>query len=287
MKLPDFLNFSPFNKLRQSMGAEKLGSFDLIISREYTNSKEKKELETSGVEIDSLDDIYELQDGTLAYKDTRILLYIRDINTSHGVYSQNNKLPKFHVAWCQTLNHMQASKRFDRYVLSTRTDGIFEIRKVGRTENDTISSNHSLHVCKHCLNKLHYKGYGKNLFKNNGIYKEFSTAIFFNEYPTSPLNSKPKSRYTSASAPTDVYPNNFQEISLKYREGVNWKCEKCGDDLANFKKYLHTHHINGRKHNNNSSNLKALCIVCHAKEPSHGSMKYMPDYSNYLKIAKI
>ena len=291
MKLPDFTHFKPFNELRDSMGANRLGDFTLIIPALRITHEEEVLLESAGVEIESLDSIYELEDGTLAFKNTRVLLYIRDVNASNGRYSHSKLLPKFHVSWCGTLQTMKANKRFDRYVLSTRTDGVFEIRKTGRYQSSTVKSDVSLDVCKNCLDKVNYLGYknGADWSNNQEIFSEFSLEKFFKKFPKSPLNSKPKPRYTSTTAPTDVYPDNFSEISKKYRMKVHWACEECGLDLSNIsmKRYLHTHHKNGRKHDNSESNLVALCISCHADKPDHGQLKSMPDYIKFTQISKI
>jgi len=288
MKLPDFLGFSPFNQLRQSMGATSLGRFSLVVSVSSTTYEETKLLESSGVEIDSLDSIDELEDGTLAFKDTRVLLYIRDVNVLSGRYSQTKTLPKFHVSWCSTLKKMKANRRFDRYVLSTRTDGVFEIRKTGKYSTSTVVSNESLDVCKNCLDKLSYQGYrnGPGRDNNQEIFKRFSLKDFFWVYPKSPLNSKPKTRYTSVTAPTDVYPDDFSAISIRYREQVGWVCEECGFNLSrkSMRRFLHTHHRSGRKHDNNESNLMALCIMCHANQPDHGQLKSTPDYLEFYAM---
>jgi len=290
MKLPDFLGFRPFNDLRQSMGANELGDFNLAIPVSTISFEEIKQLESNGIEVNSLDAIIELEDGTLAYKDTRILLYIRDINVSNGRYSQGSNLPKFHVSWCKTLNHMHEDKRFDRYVLSTRTDGIFEIRKTGKYSNDVTTTNESLDVCKNCLDKLHFEGYshGSNKIRNDQIFRTFTINKFFEKFPRSPLNLKPKPRYTSATAPTDVYPANFGEITERTREKSGWKCEECGMvlDHPELRRYLHTHHINGRKHDNKDENLQALCIACHADLPAHEMMKSTPDYYEFERLAR-
>lgn len=288
MRLPDFIDFQPFNQLRKSMGATKLGDFNLVITASSITYEEEQLLESSGVEIDSLDSICELEDGTLAFKDTRVLLYIRDVNVSSGRYSQNKTLPKFHLSWCTTLKNMKAGKRFDRYVLSTRTDGIFEIRKTGKYSRNVTKFNESLDVCKNCLDKLRYQGYrnGSSWSKNQNIFQGFSLGDFFAKYPKSPLNSKPKPRYTSTTAPTDVYPENFSEISTAYRTKMGWICQECGINLSNLtlRKYLHTHHCNGRKHDNRETNLKALCIKCHANQPDHGQMKSLPDYMQFQSL---
>ena len=214
------------------------------------------------------------------------MLYIRDVTVSSEHYSQIKRLPKLHISWCKTLQEMSEKKRFDRYVLSTRTDGIFEIRKTGKNSSTTKITNMHLDVCKNCLDKLQFEGYkfGQNKTSNQRIFKAFTLDKFFRQYPKSPLDSKPKPRYTSASAPTDVYSDDFKKISLRYRESHGWTCEECRINLArkDLRRYLHTHHCNGRKHDNSDKNLRALCIDCHARQPNHEVMKSIPDYIDFI-----
>ena len=47
-------------------------------------------------------------------------------------------------------------------------------------------------------------------------------------------------------------------------------------------KYCHTHHVDGDKSNNSSSNLQVLCIGCHAKQPVHAHVKNNPDYRKFM-----
>ena len=62
------------------------------------------------------------------------------------------------------------------------------------------------------------------------------------------------------------YTKDWDNISKAYREKHNYTCEKCGlqidDDYD--RQYIHVHHINGDKLNNKESNLKCLCLYCHA-----------------------
>jgi hypothetical protein len=81
----------------------------------------------------SINEVQELNDRTLAYKGQRVLLHIRDITIYHPDVQQS--LPKFHIANCRTLKDMRAKKRFDRYVVSTRTDGKFSVIFIQNYEN--------------------------------------------------------------------------------------------------------------------------------------------------------
>jgi hypothetical protein len=50
---------------------------------------------------------------------------------------------------------------------------------------------------------------------------------------------------------------------------------------ASHRKFLHAHHIDADKSDNHSSNIKLLCIRCHALEFQHAHVKENPDYSRF------
>jgi len=274
MKLPDFIKFSEFNILRDKMGAPLL---ETIAFKQDINRLSIVELEilaSKGIDILSKD-INILDDGTLAYKDRRIIIYIRDIMHFN---KYGNSMPKFHLANCTTLQSMRSGGRFSRYVGSIRTDGIFEVNQFisGRKENQNVK----LNVCKNCLGYLNYKNYLDN---KNSIFQEFQLKEFFKIYPTD-FHRKPI--HTNATAPLNEYSNDWQTISYQKRTQVNWCCEKCGTNLndKNLRKYLHVHHKDGSKHNNRQRNLQALCINCHANEPFHSHMKETPDFKKFNSL---
>ena len=49
-----------------------------------------------------------------------------------------------------------------------------------------------------------------------------------------------------------------------------------------IRQYLHTHHMDGVKSNNNFSTLKCLCINCHEKQPGHEHLRFHPDYKRFI-----
>ena len=281
MKLPDFYKFTPFYELRKKMNAP-LGNFNVsIIHTRKASRDERYKLQGKGIAIKTLDDIYELKDGTIAYKDRRILLYIRDM----GKF-----LSRFHVAWCKTLEEMKKEKRFSRYVISNRTDGIFEIRRMhdsyyNSDNNGYKTTNEELPVCKYCLGHINFNNYSNNNYygENKKIFDSFTLENFFSQYPISPLNSKPKAHYTSDTAPTDTYPLNFSDISAEYKLKQDYCCEGCGIDLSERggRRFLHTHHINGRKDNCTEGNLRSLCVKCHSEQYKHDYMQETPQYKEF------
>ena len=136
MKLPDFFNFEPLNLIKEKMGVPRnvYGVLTVLIDPSRLTEEELKKLTSSdGIDI-SPDELSILPDGTLAYKNSRVLLYIRDMERYE---------PRFHLANCSTLQEMRAKKRFDRYVVSANTDGNFKINIIEasmlRTETRKLS----------------------------------------------------------------------------------------------------------------------------------------------------
>lgn len=68
------------------------------------------------------------------------------------------------------------------------------------------------------------------------------------------------------------YTRDWDQISRDYREAHHYTCEECGiriDDIFD-RQYIHCHHVDGNKLNNKPSNLRCLCIRCHAMvDPQH------------------
>ena len=62
------------------------------------------------------------------------------------------------------------------------------------------------------------------------------------------------------------YTKDWNSISLNLRIISGWKCSNCNVVLTRHKSLLHVHHIDRDKNNNESSNLKVLCKLCHRQE---------------------
>jgi len=288
MTLPDFLEFEPFNRLRRLMNATLPSGFSSgVPTKHLTHNDLDKALEgIEGLTVDDISDIKDVSDGTLAYKDRRVLLYIRDRRTSSG-YDPLDNLPEFHIANCKTLEEMIAHGHFEtKYVISTRTDGKFKmnfIYEFGKRDS-TICE---LKVCRNCLVRLSYKMYKQMDNKaRKEIYVNFHLDEYFTIYPKNQVATLPL--HTNDTAPVNDYAVGFRETSTRYRSENGWRCENrtCGVDLRDpaHQKYLHTHHINGQKYDDRTENHKALCIRCHAEEPMHAHLKNSPHYREFMKI---
>lgn len=89
MKLPDFLEFESFNKMRELVGTDKLGYFEFFDPATQLTGEERSELSRTGV-ITKGRYVRLLSDHSLGYKNSRIV--ILDGNKAHLTYCQDIKL---------------------------------------------------------------------------------------------------------------------------------------------------------------------------------------------------
>jgi hypothetical protein len=275
-ELPDFLRWPAFNSLRTRMRAPLVAPF--AKQRVYTEIDLSTEelLQTSGIDVDA-EEIEVLEDGTLGYKGRRVLVYIRDVN----VMGSREHMPRYHFAFCTTLSNMHQNNRGGRYVVASRDTGLFEVNLIGATIHP---KDVKLNVCQNCLVHISWNGFGYHQEKGSRIaqVKAFTLVDFFKRYPRDLLSVKPK--HSSADAPLNDYAKDWEQVSSTYRRLRGYQCEQCFLDLTANPRYLHVHHLNGEKNDNHDSNLIALCIGCHAREPMHGHMKKTPDFKSFEQI---
>ncbi|MDE0316508.1 MAG: hypothetical protein OXM61_16600 [Candidatus Poribacteria bacterium] len=114
-----------------------------------------EKLETIGI-VAPLDKIELDDDGTLVYKERKVVVYIRD---QYAYGDDPEQLYKFHVADCSTLKQMREQNRYERYVIATRTDGKFIVKfpDIGGFRDKGVERR--LYVCKNCLSYLNYGDY--------------------------------------------------------------------------------------------------------------------------------
>jgi hypothetical protein len=275
MDLIDFRVDQGLNSLREAMGAE-LREWSVWDWKKKGKESILDRLSTQrGIELkDGLDDLEVTDDGTFQYKGEKVLLYIRD-----QYYSEDpNREYKYHICSCRTIQKMFDEGRKNRYVVTRDTSEEFYVCKMNGGEV-VEEGTERMRVCKSCLQELSYKGYGRHGSpKSKRIYGEFSLGVFFDLEGRTRFDEKPD--HTARSAPRNEYPDDFEEVSRRYRKKQGWTCEECGRDLSEDKQWLHTHHINSQKGDNRDANLKALCLKCHSEEHHHMSNS---DYIEFMQ----
>lgn len=265
------INFSDiFSDIRDNMNIDN----KLIVDKnfgKFSFNTDWETIEISGITITPLDKNFSIKNNELFYKNTKVLLYIRD----QAMYGQpedalkNYKSAyKFHLSWCQTLQTMFNSGKYEKYVVSTRQDDVLLVRAIG-SNNKVYESEQKLHVCRYCLSTLNYKGYRyATKAQKDKIYNEFLLKEFFN-VQNSDYSFHDMPKHDEYSAKTNIYPDNWEHVSELHRKLCHYRCERCGKNCSHDHKLLHVHHINGNKQDIRQSNLIALCLECHISEHPH------------------
>lgn len=222
------------------------------------------EIPEGGVELTDLGQLV-TENNLLTWQGQQVLLYIQDHRSRfEAARYDGSKGNKVHISFCQKLEEMRDSGRFERYVVTRDHSEFFRITGGSHgwhEESDTTD----LKVCKYCLRKLNFGGYA--VPGNKKAFSEFSFVKFFEQYES--FFPYHPSRETGAS---ENYTQDWQNVSRQYRESRQHICENCDVDLSRRQYLLHTHHINGVRSDNAELNLKALCADCHSKQPNHHHM---------------
>jgi hypothetical protein len=286
VKLPNFISDPQFNELRRQMGATTLGELTLKRGAERLTIAELEKLVTGGIDLQSLDEVRVLDDGTLAYKDRRVLLYIRDVSNYGRRGAGAADLPKFHVSNCKTLREMRAKRRFNRYVVATRDDGKFQINLM-QDRAPVRTSIEELRVCQYCLGEIRYENFSYDLSSpaRQKIVSAFTVKGFFEIWRVALIDDSGLD--TDATAPLNDYSGDFGLHASAAKERAGYKCTACAADLSSthLRQFLHAHHENALKYDNRAENLRVLCIRCHSEQPDHGHMRGLPQYKAFLRYA--
>ncbi|MBY7785198.1 HNH endonuclease [Vibrio fluvialis] len=256
-----------FKSLMQAvdlMEPEEKGLFHLELTEKTIEKLDLELAEGKDVELKDVD----VDSGLLSYKGRQVLLYIKDHGSAvQSVIYRPETGNKFHVADCTKLKSMRTEGRFERYVVINDTSGNFPISGSSYYGGHVDEGVAKLKICKFCLGQLNYKGYSTGAYRTE-VFDQFDMEEFFATY-SSFFPHMPSRKAETAET---NYSSDWAKISSHYRVEKNFECEQCKVNLRTHRGLLHVHHINGVKSDNQHSNLKALCIDCHSKQPMHNHM---------------
>lgn len=279
MKLPDFTEFKPLKNLVEEMGATYKTAFQVSWDKLNEDDIEEK-LRTSGLNVD-FDEIQFNERGFSTYKNRIVLFYIK---TQLAKYYYSGY--KFHFSKCSTISTAIQENRNSRYVISKRTDGLFDvILQDGFNEDERQIE---LKPCRNCLREVNYNGYAVgSKSKRDQIYNFFDINELL-EGGIGGIDLGTMSLFRdSDKVGVDKYPDNFDsEVRPRELKRHNYTCNACRIRLHKFPKYLHVHHINGDKSWNSYRNLQLLCIECHSKLPKHELVRQSRDYLDFQNLKK-
>ena len=126
------------------------------------------------------------------------------------------------------------------------------------------------------MGNLNYNNFNSNRAE---AFETFELNEFFIRFSCSPIKRVPLE--TNRTAPVNVYPVDWNQKSIQFKNSANWKCEECKIDLSDNKRFLHSHHKDGNAFDCRPSNLKALCVRCHSNQHNHSHLKKNRQYKEY------
>lgn len=164
----------------------------------------------------------------------------------HRYHLGYGKPPTFHICQCQTIASFMSQGRFGEYhYANTDEVDVFDL--------DTRQSVmlRGLPLCSNCYSRMGY------------LYSVNDSSHFVEILKQAGMASDNQAQEVDIFG----YVKDWEAISKAYRELHEYKCEKCGYDGSSLldRMFMHTHHKDGNKLNNNESNLQCLCIKCHSE----------------------
>ncbi len=261
------------------MGAELIEWKPNLTPWREIDPSEWEQLQSGGLEVE-VEDLDFSENGLFEFKGKKVLVYIRDqpFGSVFQIAGEYTSKYRYHLTDCGTLQSMRANNRYEsRYVVTTRIDGLFVVNPIDQTSSIVKSVDARLYLCGNCLNALRQMNY-------NGARRrreDFSIQAYFEHFDSKISRLPPSSEFTK---PVSQYSRKHEQISKDYREGRGWICDDCNCRFAAYRHLLHLHHINGDKSDYSTHNLRALCVVCHSKQPNH---KHLKNDSSYLRCLEI
>lgn len=186
MELMDFTRFEAFNTLREKMGTDRLGYFELFDPAIHLTGQERSQLESPGL-LMKPEAIKVLPDRTLAIKNSRVLAYV----PSENWFRDRREYPAYHVAMCSELEELKREHPEQEVTVTTRLADDYELMKL-RPGGDMSMVNHGFVVCKNCLHTLRYKDF--DLYRNRKrgysqkVLGDFNLRDFYRLYQQYPLS---------------------------------------------------------------------------------------------------
>ncbi len=199
--------------------------------------------------------------GEVVVGEEYAIIYIQD--TGHARWLLENtpeQSKKYHLFHCHTIEQMLDQGRFERYVASVRRDGFFPVHS-REDDGRTGELDAQLSPCRNCLAKTAHRGDPQS----------FDLRAYLEQLVGQRIGPLPGT-WATDGRPSD-YPPDWKVHSLKTRERAGFRCQCCRVDLNDKRHLLDAHHLDGVKSNVATSNLIALCKICHQEQPQHGRMR--------------
>jgi len=183
------------------------------------------------------------------------VIFIQDTRDSKWTLENKpHESKKYHLFHCSTIDEMKRGGRFERYVVSQRTDGFFRAH-TDKGKGEYVDA--ELQLCLNCMKLADIKMPLEDFVLND--YLAVSNNYIWSKLPL----KKEWSRRDWG------YPSNWSKISRNIRKQHNWQCEICHVNCSSHPQLLDVHHRNGVKPDVEHRNLQVLCKLCHQEQKFH------------------
>ena len=174
----------------------------------------------------------------------QVFLYKRDYRlTKYGK-------PRFHICRCKVIDSFITSGGFDHYYAANSEP----VSVIDLDDSRRLKEISGLPLC----------GYCKGIIRqgNDMVSTDFVELL---------QSANDQTLQEDVEVDLFGYTRDWESISRAYREKHNYVCEHCGLEITDDydRQYIHVHHKDGNKLNNQESNLQCLCLYCHAHVDDH------------------
>lgn len=223
-------------------------------------------LERHGIHVGEAKDVYreisseevsirEIREGTMVFENNGIFVKMRDGSKQQVfLYKRSYNIaaygkPRYHICKCETIQDFMNDKgEIPQY----RKSNTMPVMVIDRSDGNIDKEIDSLPLCRYCAKMI------GNVSAN--MTSDAFVEILRKAHPQE--EEQPKDLRVDMFGYTD----DWQMISLAYREKHHFTCEKCGVQVDPLEsEYMHVHHISGDKTDNSEANLQCLCIKCHSE----------------------
>ncbi len=231
---------------------------------------------------------------------TKVIAYVSDYvthlspeqrsNLSESGYTDSRSIEKFHRYHLMRCNVLTASERahwVEPYRLTRRLDGTFYYRIVSEATKKRPMQVYQeidgqrLYVCENCLWKVSSILVGTTPTNP----KEFSPNEFFDVNCLRSWNSFGELSKDFGFM-TNMYPEDWIEITRVRKEQTHYRCEYCYRDLSHpkLREYLHVNPTDYIENDEGYVRLECLCLACVAELPGKEQVKKKPELQRFHQL---
>lgn len=192
----------------------------------------------------------DITNGAMSFRQDGIFVVGNDgIERQVFLYKKDYRLkefgkPRFHICNCSVIQDFIAAGRFRQHYVRANSE---PVPVIDLNDGRRLKQISGLPLCTYCsrmvgqVNAANSTNFVKILQSANNQTGQKDVDIF-------------------------GYTRDWEDISRTYREKHNYICEHCSLEITDGydRQYIHVHHKDKNKLNNNESNLQCLCIYCHA-----------------------